>query len=162
MRKLVISLLTINAAASAAPWSSRDVKSALRVAWEWPSTWRGSPAAAEAPKALPEEVAEGRGVEMMLSGALLAVISFVGVLGFRPRADNKWVKKLVGACAAFLGIPEERDPPVPVELTLQEQIEEQNEQMREVARESRRLMRAIVERMEADMDLPPGALTHSG
>ena len=153
MRKVLVLLLTINAAASAAPWSSRDVKSALRVAWEWPSTWRGSPAAAEAPKALPEEVAEGRGVEMMLSGALLAVISFVGVLGFRPRAENKWVKKLVGACAAFLGIPEERDPPVPVELTLQEQIEEQQESMREVARESRRLMRAIVERMEADMNL---------
>ena len=162
MRKVLVLLLTINAAASAAPWSSRDVKSALRVAWEWPSTWRGSPAAAEAPKALPEEVAEGRGVEMMLSGALLAVISFVGVLGFRPRAENKWVKKLVGACAAFAGIPEERDPPVPVELTLQEQIEEQQESMREVARESRRLMRAIVERMEADMNLPPGALTHSG
>ena len=72
MRKLVISLLTINAAASAAPWSSRDVKSALRVAWEWPSTWRGSPAAAEAPKAIPEEnVSAGRGVVQMLSGAVL-------------------------------------------------------------------------------------------
>ena len=162
MPKVLLTVFSIGSLAPAAAWSPRDAISAVCVAREGPTAWRGSPAAAEAPKALPEEVAEGRGVEMMLSGALLAVISFVGVLGFRPRADNKWVKKLVGACAAFLGIPEERDPPVPVELTLQEQIEEQNEQMREVARESRRLMRAIVERMEADMNLPPGALTHSG
>ena len=162
MRKVLVAVFIVGSLASAHAWSSRDANSAVCAAWERPWVLWGSPAAAEAPKALPEEVAEGRGVEMMLSGALLAVISFVGVLGFRPRADNKWVKKLVGACAAFLGIPEERDPPVPVELTLQEQIEEQNEQMREVARESRRLMRAIVERMEADMNLPPGALTHSG
>jgi hypothetical protein len=154
MRKLIILLWTIRSAASAAAWSSRGANSALPVAWEWPSAWGGSPAAAEAPSTLAEDnAAEGRGVEMMLSGALLAVISFVGVLGFRPRAENKWVKKLVGACAAFVGIPEERDPPVPVELTLQERIEEQNESMREVARESRRLMRAIVEQMEADMNL---------
>ena len=147
MRKVLVQAWTIGSLASAATWRSRDANSAVCVALEGPTACRGSPAAAEAPKALPEEDAEGRGVEMMLSGALLAVISFVGVLGFRPRADNKWVKKLVGACAAFVGIPEERDPPVPVELTLQEQIEEQNESMREVARESRRLMRALVERM---------------
>ena len=153
MRKVLVTVFSIGSLASAAPWSSRDANSAVCVAGEGPTAWRGSPAAEEAPKALPEEVAEGRGVEMMLSGALLAVISFVGVLGFRPRADNKWVKKLVGACAAFVDIPEERDPHVPVELTLQERIEEQNERMREVARESRMLMRAIVERMEADMNL---------
>ena len=162
MRKALVLLLTINSVFTAAAWSPRDVKSAICVAWAWPTAWRDSPVAAGA-KVLPEEnVAEGRGVEMMLSGALLAVISFVGVLGFRPRAENKWVKKLVGACAAFVGIPEERDPPVPVELTLQERIEEQNESMREVAQESRRLMRAIMERMEADMNLPPGTLTYSG
>ena len=161
MRKVLVTVFIIGSLASAAAWSPRDADSAVRVALEGTGT-RGCPAAADA-KVLPEEnVAEGRGVEMMLSGALLAVISFVGVLGFRPRADNKWVKKLVGACAAFVGIPEERDPPAPVELTLQEQIEEQNERMREVARESRRLMREIVERMEADMNLPPGTLTHSG
>ena len=71
MRKLVISLLTINAAASAAAWSPRDVKSALRVVWEGPRT-RGCPAAASDAKALPEEnAAEGRGLVQMVSGAVL-------------------------------------------------------------------------------------------
>ena len=77
MRKLVISLLTINAAASAAAWSPRDVKSAVRVAWDWPIAWRGSPAAAEAPKAIPGEngaEGRGRGVVQMLSGAVLLFI----------------------------------------------------------------------------------------
>ena len=70
MRKLVISLLTINAAASAAAWSPRDVKSAVRVALECPGA-RGCPVAAADAKALPEENVAGRdrGVEMMLSGA---------------------------------------------------------------------------------------------
>ena len=78
MRKLVISLCAAGSAASAAAWSPRDHKSAVRVAWEWPTAWRGSPAAAEAPKAIPGEngVAAGRdrSVEMMLSGAVLCVI----------------------------------------------------------------------------------------
>ena len=76
MRKLVISLLTINAAASAATWSSRDAKSAIFVAWEGPTAWRGSPVAAEESNALPEEDAAGRDrrVVQMLSGALLFVI----------------------------------------------------------------------------------------
>ena len=74
MRKLVISLLTINAAASAATWSSRDANSAVCVAREGPTAWMGSPAAAEAPKALPEEnvpEGRGRGLVQMLSGAVL-------------------------------------------------------------------------------------------
>ena len=74
MRKLVISLCAAGSAASAAAWSPRDIKSAVRVAWDWPSAWRGSPAAAEAPKALPEEnvaAGRGRGVVQMLSGAVL-------------------------------------------------------------------------------------------
>ena len=75
MRKLVISLCAAGSAASAAARSSRDVKSALRVAWEWPSAWRGSPTAAEEPKAFPEENAgRDRRVVQMLSGALLFVI----------------------------------------------------------------------------------------
>jgi hypothetical protein len=75
MRKLVISLLTINAAASAALWCSRDVKSAVRVAWELPGASMGGPVAAEEPKAIPEENAgRDRRVEMMLSGALLFLI----------------------------------------------------------------------------------------
>ena len=75
MRKALVLLFTIGSAASAAAWSSRDVKSALRVAWKWPSAWRGSPVAAEAPKAVPEEsAAEGRGVVQMLSGAVLLFI----------------------------------------------------------------------------------------
>ena len=105
MRKLVISLLTINAAASAAPWSSRDVKSALRVAWEWPSTWRGSPAAAEAPKAIPEEnVSAGRGVVQMLSGAVLLFL--IGGMPFLLAARS--------SCLSFvyrdLLVPEEEEP----------------------------------------------------
>ena len=74
MRKLVISLGGIGSLASAHAWSSRDIKSALPVAWEWPVAWWDSPAAAEPPKALPEEnVSEGRGrgVVQMLSGAVL-------------------------------------------------------------------------------------------
>jgi len=77
MRKLVISLCAAGSAASAAAWSPRDHKSAVRVAWEWPTAWRGSPAAAEAPKAIPgENVSEGRGrgVVQMLSGAALLFI----------------------------------------------------------------------------------------
>ena len=82
MRKVLVLLLTINAAASAAPWSSRDVKSALRVAWEWPSTWRGSPVAADESNALPEEDAEGRGrgLVQMLSGAVLLFL--IGGMSF--------------------------------------------------------------------------------
>ena len=100
MRKVLVLLLTINAAASAAPWSSRDVKSALRVAWEWPSTWRGSPVAADESNALPEEDAEGRGrgLVQMLSGAVLLFLiggtPFVGAVMVRGRislARDLWV-----------------------------------------------------------------------
>ena len=74
MRKAVFLLLATGSLASTHAWSLRDIKSAVRVACECPSAWTGSLAAAEAPKALPEEnVAEGRGrgVVQMLSGAVL-------------------------------------------------------------------------------------------
>ncbi len=74
MRKVLVTVFVIGSLASAATWSSRDANSAVCVAWEGPTAWRGSPAAAEAPKALPEEnVSEGRGrgVVQMLSGAVL-------------------------------------------------------------------------------------------
>ena len=74
MRKLVISLGGIGSLASAHAWSSRDANSAVCVAWEAPTAWRGSPAATEAPKALPEEnvpEGRGRGLVQMLSGAVL-------------------------------------------------------------------------------------------
>ena len=78
MRKLVISLLTINAAASAAPWSARDAISAVCVAWERPWVLWGSPTAAEESEPLLVENVVGAGrdrsVEMMLSGAVLCVI----------------------------------------------------------------------------------------
>ena len=77
MRKLVVSLCAAGSAASAAAWSPRDLKSAVRVAWELPIAWRGSPPAAETPKAIPgENVSEGRGrgVVQMLSGAVLLFI----------------------------------------------------------------------------------------
>ena len=71
MRKVLVSLLTINAGNSAAAWSPRDAHSALRVAWEGPGT-RGCPAVAADAKALPEEnAAEGRGLVQMVSGAVL-------------------------------------------------------------------------------------------
>ena len=76
MRKLIIFLWATGSAASAATWSSRDAKSAIFVAWEGPTAWRGSPVAAEESNALPEEDAAGRDrrVVQMLSGALLFVI----------------------------------------------------------------------------------------
>ena len=74
MRKVLVTVFIIGSLASAAAWSPRDAISAVCVAWERPWVFWGSPAAAEAPKALPEEnVAEGRGrgVVQMLSGAVL-------------------------------------------------------------------------------------------
>ena len=65
-------MLTTGSLASAAAWSLRDANSAVCVAWERPWVLWGSPAAAEAPKALPEEnvaAGRGRGVVQMLSGA---------------------------------------------------------------------------------------------
>ena len=74
MRKAVFLLLATGSLASTHAWSLRDIKSAVRVACEWPSAWTGSLAAAEAPKALPEEnvpEGRGRGLVQMLSGAVL-------------------------------------------------------------------------------------------
>ena len=72
MRKVLVTVFITGSLASAAAWSPRDAISAVCVAWERPWVLRGSPTAAEAPKALPEEnVSEGRGrgVVQMLSGA---------------------------------------------------------------------------------------------
>ena len=72
MLKLVFFILTTGSLASAHAWSARDAISAVCVAWKWPSAWRGSHAAAEAPKAIPEENAgRGRSLVQMLSGAVL-------------------------------------------------------------------------------------------
>ena len=74
MRKVLVQAWTIGSLASAAAWSARDAHSAVCVAWEGPTAWRGSSVATEAPKALPEEnvpEGRGRGVVQMLSGAVL-------------------------------------------------------------------------------------------
>ena len=72
MRKVLVTVFIIGSLASAAAWSPRDAISAVCVAWKWPSAWRGSHAAAEAPKAIPEENAgRGRSLVQMLSGAVL-------------------------------------------------------------------------------------------
>ena len=106
MRKLVIFLWATGSAASAAALSPRAITSAVRVAWEGPDT-RGCPAAAAEAKVFPEEkveVAAGRGVERMLSGALLVVIGVIGVLGI-----HKFARMIVGASTASLEIPDEDD-----------------------------------------------------
>ena len=75
MRKVLVTVFILGSLASAAAWSPRDAISAVCVAWERPWVLRGGPAAAEAPKAIPEENAgRDRCVEMMLSGAVLCVI----------------------------------------------------------------------------------------
>ena len=74
MRKVLVTVFIIGSLASAAAWSPRDAISAVCVAWERPWVLRGGPAAAEAPKALPEEnvpEGRGRGLVQMLSGAVL-------------------------------------------------------------------------------------------
>ena len=73
MRKVLVQAWTIGSLASAHAWSSRDANSAVCVAWEGPTAWRGSPVAADESNALPEEDAEGRGrgLVQMLSGAVL-------------------------------------------------------------------------------------------
>ena len=74
MRKVLVTVFITGSLASAAAWSPRDAISAVCVAWERPWVLWGSPAAAEAPKALPEEnvpEGRGRGLVQMLSGAVL-------------------------------------------------------------------------------------------
>ena len=74
MRKVLVTVFISGSLASAAAWSPRDAISAVCVAWEGPTAWRGSPVATEAPKALPEEnvpEGRGRGLVQMLSGAVL-------------------------------------------------------------------------------------------
>ena len=88
MRKAVFLLLATGSLASTHAWSSRDIKSAVRVACEWPSAWTGSLAAAEAPKALPEEhvpEGRGRGLVQMLSGAVLLFL-----IGGMPFLQAGW------------------------------------------------------------------------
>ena len=76
MRKVLVTVFIVGSLASAAAWSPRDAISAVCVAREGPTAWRGSPVAAEESYALPEEDAAGRDrrVVQMLSGALLFVI----------------------------------------------------------------------------------------
>ena len=105
MRKLVVSLCAVGSLASAAAWSPRDIKSAVRVAWDWPSAWRGSPAAAEAPKAIPEEnVSAGRGVVQMLSGAVLWFL--IGAVPSMRAASHTYFSFLY----RDLLVPEEEEP----------------------------------------------------
>ena len=88
MRKVLVQAWTIGSLASAAAWSPRDAISAVCVAWARPWVLWGSPAAAEAPKALPEEnVAEGRGrgLVQMLSGAVLLFL-----IGGMPFLQAGW------------------------------------------------------------------------
>ena len=83
MRKVLVTVFITGSLASAAAWSPRDAISAVCVAWERPWVLWGSPAAAEAPKALPEEnvaAGRGRGVVQMLSGAVLLFL--IGGLPF--------------------------------------------------------------------------------
>ena len=73
MRKVLVTVFITGSLASAAAWSPRDAISAVCVAWEGPTAWRGSPVATDESNALPEEDAEGRDrrVVQMLSGAVL-------------------------------------------------------------------------------------------
>ena len=82
MRKVLVTVFIIGSLASAAAWSSRDANSAVCVARESPTAWRGSPVAAEESNALPEEDAEGRGrgLVQMLSGAVLLFL--IGGMSF--------------------------------------------------------------------------------
>ena len=89
MRKVLVTVFIIGSLASAATWSSRDANSAVCVAREGPTAWMGSPAAAEAPKAHPEEnVSEGRGrcLVQMLSGAIL--LCLIGGMPFVRAASR--------------------------------------------------------------------------
>ena len=105
MRKVLVTVFITGSLASAAAWSPRDAHSALRVAWEWPSTWRGSPAAAEAPKAIPEEnVSAGRGVVQMLSGAVLWFL--IGAVPSMRAASHTYFSFLY----RDLLVPEEEEP----------------------------------------------------
>ena len=109
MRKVLVTVFIIGSLASARAWSSRDANSAVCVAWEGPTAWRGSPVAADAKvlpeehivaegrspvaadaKVLPEEhiVAEGRGrgLVQMLSGAVLLFL-----IGGMPFLQAGWL-----------------------------------------------------------------------
>ena len=89
MRKVLVTVFIIGSLASARAWSSRDANSAVCVAWEGPTAWRGSNVAADA-KVLPEEhiVAEGRGrgLVQMLSGAVLLFL-----IGGMPFLQAGWL-----------------------------------------------------------------------
>ena len=89
MRKVLVTVFITGSLASAAAWSPRDAISAVCVAWEGPWVLRGSPAAAEAPKAIPEEnvpEGRGRGLVQMLSGAVLLFL-----IGGMPFLQAGWL-----------------------------------------------------------------------
>ena len=107
MRKVLVTVFIIGSLASTHAWSSRDVKSALRVAWEGPIAWRGSSVATEAPKALPEEnvpEGRGRGLVQMLSGAVLWFL--IGAVPSMRAASHTYFSFLY----RDLLVPEEEEP----------------------------------------------------
>ena len=106
MRKVLVKLWSIGSLASAHAWSSRDANSAVCAAWERPWVLWGSPAAAEAPKALPEEnVSEGRGrgVVQMLSGAVLLFL-----IGGMPFLQAGWLSAVSFVYRDLL-VPDDED-----------------------------------------------------
>ena len=103
MRKVLVTVFIIGSLASARAWSSRDAISAVCVAWEGPTAWRGSPVAAEAKvlrgtlrggKRLSERRSRrsrkasrrGRGLVQMLSGAVLLFL-----IGGMPFLQAGWL-----------------------------------------------------------------------
>ena len=107
MRKVLVTVFIIGSLASAATWSASDANSAVCVAREGPTAWMGSPAAAEAPKALPEEnvpEGRGRGVVQMLSGAVLWFL--IGAVPSMRAASHTYFSFLY----RDLLVPEEEEP----------------------------------------------------
>ena len=106
MRKVLVTVFIIGSLASAAAWSSRDANSAVCVARESPTAWRGSPVAAEESNALPEEDAEGRGrgLVQMLSGAVLWFL--IGAVPSMRAASHTYFSFLY----RDLLVPEEEEP----------------------------------------------------
>ena len=106
MRKVLVQAWTIGSLASAAAWSPRDAISAVCVAWEGPTAWRGSPVATDESNALPEEDAEGRGrgVVQMLSGAVLWFL--IGAVPSMRAASHTYFSFLY----RDLLVPEEEEP----------------------------------------------------
>ena len=106
MRKVLVAVFIVGSLASAAAWSPRDAISAVCVAREGPTAWRGSPVAADESNALPEEDAEGRGrgLVQMLSGAVLWFL--IGAVPSMRAASHTYFSFLY----RDLLVPEEEEP----------------------------------------------------